>query len=268
LPSDVEVLCRIVQGLVLNFHWAAAYGVTLSEERRRDAQARSLTAIIARIIELDARPLQEARPPEARFAGTCRDFTLLLCSMLRAHGVPARARCGFAAYFTPGQFEDHWVCEYWSTARGGWVRVDAQLDAVQREALRLTFDPLDTPSDQFLVAGRAWDTCRSGAGDPQRFGILDMRGLWFIRGNVVRDLAALNRMELLPWDGWGLLLQLGRDEFRATDLALVDRVAALTQRGDENFEELRALYESDTTLRVPERVMNFQTGAMEPVALA
>jgi hypothetical protein len=133
------------------------------------------------------------------------------------------------------------------------------------EASTVFGDPLDTPSDQFLVAGRAWESCRSGAADPQRFGILDLRGLWFIRGNVVRDLAALNRMELLPWDGWGLLLQLGRDEFGAADLALVDRVAALTQRGDEALEELRALYESEATLRVPEQVMNFTTGAMEPV---
>lgn len=41
--------------------------------------------------------------------------------------------------------------------------------------------------------------------DPNDFGIFDMRGLWFVWGNLVRDIAALNRMELLlPWDSWGL----------------------------------------------------------------
>ncbi|MFJ3223836.1 hypothetical protein ACIPJS_10740 [Streptomyces sp. NPDC086783] len=34
------------------------------------------------------------------------------CSLLRATGTPARARCGFADHFTAGWYEDHWVTEY------------------------------------------------------------------------------------------------------------------------------------------------------------
>ena len=30
-----------------------------------------------------------------------------------------------------------------------------------------------------------------------------MRGLWFIAGNLIRDAAALNNMETLPWDVGG-----------------------------------------------------------------
>ena len=37
------------------------------------------------------------------------------------------------------------------------------------------------------------------------FGILDMHGLWFIAGNVIRDVAALNNHEMLPWDVWGAM---------------------------------------------------------------
>ena len=46
--------------------------------------------------------------------GVCRHFTLLHVAMLRAQGVPARARCGFGAYFEKGKFVDHWVTEYWN----------------------------------------------------------------------------------------------------------------------------------------------------------
>ena len=266
LPKDIGDLCAAVQGLVLNFHWAEAYGVALSEERRRDAQARSVRAILARILELDDRPLHQPRPPEARFAGTCRDFTVLLCAMLRQQGVPARARYGFAAYFSPGYFEDHCVCEHWSPERGRWLLTDAQLDGLQRDTLKLEFDPLDVPRDQFLVAGHAWELCNAGGADPARFGILDMRGRWFIRGNLLRDLAALNRMELLPWDGWGLMLRLGRaDECDAESLSLLNRISALTQAGDEVFDAMRRLYESEPSLRVPGSVTNFQTGAQESV---
>ena len=266
MPHDIGDLCATVQGLVLNFHWAEAYGVALSAERRRDAQARSLRAILARILELDDRPLHEPRPPDVRFAGTCRDFTVLLCALLRQQGVPARARCGFAAYFSPGYFEDHWVCEHWSTTRGRWLRTDAQLDALQRDTLKLEFDPLDVPTDAFLVAGRAWELCTTGSADPARFGILDLRGRWFIRGNLLRDLAALNRMELLPWDGWGLMLRLGQaDDCDAASLSLLNRISALTQGGDQLFDAMRRLYESEPSLRVPGSVTNFQTGAQESV---
>ena len=146
--------------------------------------------MLDRILALDPRPLSDPRPPERRFVGNCRHFTVLLCAFLRAHGASARARCGFGAYFEPAEFVDHWVGEVWDEARGSWRLVDAQLDAPQRESHRIIFDPLDVPRTQFLVGGDAWQRCRQGSADPQRFGILDMHGLWFVLQNLVRDLAA------------------------------------------------------------------------------
>ena len=125
--------------------------------------------------------------------------------MLRAQGVAARARCGFGAYFEKGKFVDHWVTEYWNEAQKRWVLVDAQLDARQRELFKVTFDPLDVPRDQFLVAGDAWRLCRAARPIPMQFGILDMHGLWFVAGNLIRDVAALNNHEMLPWDVWGAM---------------------------------------------------------------
>ena len=114
----------------------------------------------------DPQPLDARRLPASRFAGTCRDFTVLLCAALRHQGVPARARCGFGAYFREGTFGDHWVCEHWSAEQRRWIRTDAQLDSFQQEALKLRFDPLDVPEDAFLVAGRAWRACAEGSMEP------------------------------------------------------------------------------------------------------
>ena len=94
----------------------------------------------------------------------------------------------------PNHYEDHWVAEYWSAAQRRWVLVDAQLDDLQCAALQPDFDPLDVPRDRFIVGGAAWQMCRSGQADPERFGIFDMRGLGFIRGDFLRDVAALNRV--------------------------------------------------------------------------
>lgn len=51
--------------------------------------------------------------------------TLLTVALLRAGGIPARARCGFTAYFVPGWYDDHWVAEYWDTSERRWIMVDA-----------------------------------------------------------------------------------------------------------------------------------------------
>lgn len=109
-----------------------------------------------------------------------------------------------------GYHDDHWVTEY-RLPDGRWRLVDAQ---VLHPAYELSFDPLDVPRDRFLVAGDAWRACREGGADPGTFGVWfhgDLDGLWYIRTNVLLDLAAVNGVELLPWDVWGRVV---RDDSR------------------------------------------------------
>jgi hypothetical protein len=111
------------------------------------------------------------------------------------------------------------------------------------------------PHDRFVIAGDAWAQCRACEADPAKFGIFDLRGLWFIAGNLVRDVAALNNMEMLPWDVWGAMIR--PDEPLQNDqLTFFDRLAALTHAPDVSFAELRTLYEGDDRLRVPTAVFN------------
>ena len=252
LPRDVRELAKIVQGLLIHEHIAPAYGVALTNTQHAEAHLRPVESMLERIAAHDARPLVSPRPTGGRLVCVCRHFTLLLVAMLRAQGVPARARCGFGAYFEKGKFFDHWVTEYWNDAQGRWVLVDAQIDELQRELFKIEIDMLDVPRDQFLVAGDAWQLCRTGKADPRAFGILDMFGLWFIASNVVRDLASLNNREMLPWDTWGIMTREDKD----LDIALLDRLAALTREPDAHFDELRAVYETDKRLHVPEIVFN------------
>jgi hypothetical protein len=258
LPAGLGELCRVVQGLVVHPFLAHLYGLEPGAVRHAELELRPVAAMLDRALGLDPRPLAEPRPPERRIVGNCRHFSLLLCSLLRAQGVPARTRCGFAAWFEPAKFTDHWLCEVWDDARSAWRFVDAQLDPRQREAFGTAFDPLDVPRTENLVAGEAWRRCRRGGVAPERFGILDLRGLWFVRGNVVRDLAAFAKRELLPWDGWGLMAD--PHESPAAELRLLDRAAELTLAGDERHAERLALQASEPGLRVPPRVVSFNLG--------
>lgn len=267
LPADVGALCKVVQGLMIHVFWAERYGLRIPDERQGELQLRPVGPKLDRIIELDPRPLAEARPPERRLVGNCRDFTVLLTAMLRHQGVPARARCGFGRYFLPNHYEDHWVCEYWNAAQARWVLVDAQLDELQSGVLAIPFSPVDVPRDQFVVGGKAWQLCRSGLADPETFGIADMHGLWFVRGDFVRDIAALNKAELLPWDCWGLI-EASDQDLSSDDLATLDVLAELTSGDVPEFERVRACYENDPRLRVPPTIRTYLRDGPQDIALA
>jgi len=174
-----------------------------------------------------------------------------MVALLRSQGTAARARCGFGCYFEKGKGYDHWVAEYWNEGEKRWVLVDAQVDDRQRKMFGVTLDTLDVPRDQFLVAGDAWRLCRSGKQDARNFGILDMWGYWFIASNIVRDIAALNNREMLPWDVWGVMK---RDDAEL-DFALFDGLAGLTHEPDRHFDELRTLF-ADPRFAVPRTVFN------------
>ena len=250
LPAGVSRLCKVIQGTMLHVFWAEAYGIRLSDERKKEVNLRRVEDMLARIAELDDRSIIEERPPEMRVVGNCRDYAVFLCALLRSKRIPARARCGFATYFTPGKYDDHWICEYWNEEDERWVQVDAQLDSLQVSNLKIDFDPLDMPEGKFLNGGQAWVLCRSGAIDPDLFGIFDMKGLWFVQGDLVRDFMALSKLEVLPWDCNDLMG--GPDvETALEDYKLLDRIADMICRGDRAFGETRTLFESDERLRIP-----------------
>ena len=156
------------------------------------------------------------------------------------------------------------------------IAEDADADAIKSafrsraKRLHPDFNPLDVPRDRFIVAGDAWQMCRAGCAEADRFGLSYVPGLsgaWFIAGNVLRDLAALNRMETLPWDVWGAMQMSDAGLLDGEKGALFDRAAALTLAGDGALAEVTAIYEDDR-LRVPPVVFNALRNASETIAVS
>ncbi|MEL6408033.1 MAG: transglutaminase-like domain-containing protein [Chloroflexota bacterium] len=270
LPDTIPELVAIVQHLgIYDMLARDFYGVSLSEERMADIHLRSAGETLDTIFAISDKPLAVPRKPEDRIGCRCHAFTKLIVTLLRAKGIPARARCGFASYFNPGKYEDHWVCEYWDASDNRWVLLDAQIDDVWREKLGITWSLLDISRDQFLVAGDAWVRCQNDEANADDFGISfyeGMEGLWFIAGNLVRDVAALNKMEMLPWDVWGATAM---PDTEITDgrYAFYSQLAGLSCQPDDTFDELRRLYATDDRLRVPKSVFNNLRQANEIVEI-
>lgn len=195
LPNEVPGLCHAIQGLIVHYR---ASGIPFPPERLREIDTRFVSSMLERLVTRDPAPLNEARAPEERLVGCCRDFATLFVSVMRERGVSARARVGFAPYLHQDFHTDHVIAEVWNGER--WVWVDPQMQPEW-----VPFDPHDMPASVFITASEAWRRYRQGTIDPDTFGVapeLLYRGAWFIRNYVLQELAALNGHEMLLWDQW------------------------------------------------------------------
>lgn len=228
LPDDPGGLCRAVQGALVHLEWIEAYGLTARDLSHASRDTLSVANRLRVVKDADPSPLLCPRAPSRRSPGTCRDYALMLCGLLRSRQIPARVRCGFAAYFREGRWEDHWICEAWFAAERRWRRVDAQLDEVLTGRLGIGFDPTDLPSGVFMTAPDAWLRCRAGNDDASVFGHGEACGLWFMRVNVMRDHLVLNGVETSNWDTWrkatGVHHLLNGDELCIADAIASDPV--------------------------------------------
>ena len=264
LPSEPAALIAAVSGLVLHRAFVAPLGIVAPPGSDDDVECRTMSKILDRILSRDAAPLDVPRAPERRFIGICRDYALVACAVLRHHGVPARLRAGFARYFTPGYHDDHWVCEYHAGDR--WRLLDPELSERVRAHFTIAFSPADVPRDQFLVAGDAWRGVRRGLIDPATCGVSWERilGEGFVATSVLRDLAALNKREMLAWDAWGIVRgQRPGDSIPEETAVQLDALAARTAGPDLDWAAIREVYECDG-VRVPPAVLSFRrTGPAE-----
>ncbi|OXM66772.1 transglutaminase-like domain-containing protein [Amycolatopsis vastitatis] len=265
-PRDVAALREAAHELVFHY-WAlgdiAEHG--FPAERHEEITLRYASDMFARLRELDPTPPGGPRPPLHRIVGCCRDFTLLFVSMARHHGIPARARTGFASYLMAGWYLDHVVAEVHDGS--GWRLVEPQLTSGYRDPVDGTeLDLLDVPRDRFLTGADAWTAARAGDVDPARLVVspdLDvpfLRGLPYARYSLALDLASLNKHEMLQWDLWGDLTPAA--SLTPAAVARTDELAELM--ADADVEQLRVAFEADD-VRVPPVIRSVTPPGQLPV---
>lgn len=243
IAAEPVAICQHVHSLVIQPYAVAASGI--HADRLAEKDIRPAAMLVEILMALDPTPLHVHRPAKTRVVGTCRHFAVLSCALLRYRGIAARARCGFATYFKPGLGLDHWIIEYRDDQARGWVRVDTEV-----LGLSVLEHPEHVPAGAFLTGGEAWSEYRAGRVDAATFGVYGTEnfGPAEIRGNAIRDLAALSKVETLPWDEWGRMGDSYRGLTGADYDKLIDEVAAVC--GDAAPGAVASLYGRDE-FRVP-----------------
>lgn len=284
LSPDPRVIFQVAQGLIIHSGWIDRYGVKVTDRQIIDRCSPSASDILKQAAKLRAVDISPAQPrsPEQKVVGCCREFALFATALFRAKKIPARARCGFALYLAnEGFYEDHWVCEYWDGKR--WVKIDPQIDPFQQSVISdyalnhkpigdnykkmlLSLDPLNISNNHFMNAGTAWRLYRQDKIDPTRFGksgdvkisgYEPLFGAWFIRGQLLRDFAALNKIEAVPflvryehgqdWKNWRLVSAKDAD-LSDNDLQLLDQVADYCVDPDDNLSKIKGLFKKNKGL--------------------
>jgi hypothetical protein len=145
--------------------------------------------------------------------------------------------------------------------------VDAQLDETWQRTIGMNASiPAIVGPEQFLTAGHAWQAWRAGQLDADRCGLtsIDEHGAFWIAGNLRLDLAALNKVEMLPWDVWGLGWE-PPEQPTSEMLAAFDAIAALTVDPDHRLEDVLDRYESDPSFRMDGTVFSVALGEQQRV---
>lgn len=238
LPTDPAGLSTVARNVVVHYR---ASGLDLPDSSRDDINARWLEDVLDLDLQRHARPLAEPREPSGRVQGCCRDHTLFCVGALRANGVAARSRVGFAGHFIDGWHHDHVIVE--ARIGGRWRRFDAELDG-PRPAFPSPMDfEFDDVADRgFVTAAQVWAAHRRGEIDPETYGVDPevpvLRGDRFIFNEVILEVAHRFGDELLLWDSWGSMHR-ADVPVTAADAAWLDSVAQLlldADRGDYGAE--------------------------------
>jgi Transglutaminase-like superfamily len=257
VPTDLVVMCAAARNVIVHYR---AQLPQFDDERLPEVNSRWVERILDRDQHRFGTPLLQERPLTDRVAGCCRDHSLLLVSMLREHGVPARTRVGFATYLLPGWALDHVIGEHHDGRR--WVRTDPGVAPGALDGA----DPLDLGAgvdSPFRTAAEAWNGYRAGTLDVSRHAVFpgaegDLAGVPLVRRYVLMQLAHRYGDEMLLWDSWGATAPGGEPVVDEE----VDRIAHLliaadaeTDEGRVADRELFAWYTADARLHPGETIV-------------
>ena len=201
------------------------------------------------------------RPIEDKIHVCCREQAILLAAILKAKGIPARVRSGFANYACLGNGAgDHWITEYYNEEKGRWTLVDAAMyfDDETLKEYGIDFDLIDIPRDKFIFGAEAYLKLRNKemsdkdiyySSTPRTYGLKGaLHGLFY-------DFHSLMNNEIiflhLPKYIVDKNLELSEEEYIE-----LDNLAELTLNPDDNFEKLLEIWNNNTKFRIMTGGMN------------
>ena len=268
LPDDIRALCVLQRKQTIHpvgllnpatrmdrdGFWGDLSEVPLTSLNFEEDEFPTALSMFAELLRRNPAYTEERRARD-KIHVTCRCQAIMLAATLKAKGIPARARSGYADYIRqPGQYFDHWITEYYDAAKGGWVLADADIHCDPH----IDFDPTDIPRDRFQTGAMAYLALRQGkltdgqlsyASWPVTHGMAAaLRGVFY-------DFHCLMNHEIIFLHQPAYLAD---KDFAATEEELreLDALARLMLEPDRNFDKLREIWDTRPQYRVLRGALN------------
>ena len=127
LPATLEELCRIIKSQYINPYELPMYEGRIPKERSNEIMKYPTVQLaLEGLLSYDSSGIVQDRKPEDRLVLICRDNAVLLASILKHRGIPARVRYGFAPYLMPDFHASHVICEVWNEKDNRWMRITSR----------------------------------------------------------------------------------------------------------------------------------------------
>lgn len=269
LPNDIEELCFLQRMQIIhpvafidktirtknNCFWGDMTKVPDTRLEYEDDIYPTAQSVIAELLRKNPN-YDIKREAKDKVHITCRGQAILLASILKAKGIPARARSGYAEYIHyDGIYYDHWITEYFDKKEYRWKLVDADEHCPDHE---MGFDLNDIPYDKFLFGAEAYLGIRENrykeetiwyASDPVTLGLkASIRGLFFDFHSLMNDEIIFLHM---PKYIRNKNFELTEEEYKE-----LDDLAILMLKPNENFDKLYEIWENTPKYRIMSGALN------------
>lgn len=269
LPNDIEELCILQRMQIIhpvayndkdirkknNCFWGDMTKVPITRLDYEEDYFPTAQSMIAELLRKNP-DYNIKREAKDKINITCRGQAILLASILKAKGIPARARSGFAPYIKyDGISYDHWITEYYDESENIWKLVDADEHCPDHE---MGFDLNNIPYDRFIFGANAYLGLREKSiqedsilysSDPVTLGMkATLRALFY-------DFHALMNNEIIflhiPKYIREKDFNLSEEEYRE-----LDYLAKLMLNPNKNFNELKEIWKNIPKYRIMSGALN------------
>jgi len=209
------------------------------------------SSMLAELFRRDPRGLVSDRAEENDLVVSCRNVALLMASVLKSKGIPARVRSGFSPYFELEEMKgfswDHWINQYWDGKRSKWITID--VDGSIEPYIK--FDPYDMPENLFDFSADAWLKVRADDIEPEHFhNAGGTSGLIVIAWELFYDFHSLMNNEPIYTNSPEITFFKVFPTLKEVALKEIDDLARLMQSPDENFGKLQEVFNTNRKFRI------------------
>jgi hypothetical protein len=244
LPDSLPELCSLIRSQFIHpYADLPKYRDQIPKERWKEMyNYYNVESILEGLISYDSSGLTKERIPQDRLVLGCWHNSVLLVSILRSRGIPARARYGHATYIAPGYHISHVVSEVWNDNEKRWILVDPSMDMV------------DFNREKFDISNEAWIQLQKGVIDPNLYGIPHRySGMGSIVSKVCGDLASILGTEHTFFEYAPILDFMFEEdkELTSEQIIILNQISELMKNiNADNLARLQDIYNSTPDIQI------------------